>query len=208
MTRRSLHVPGFTALALLLTLPLSVSPAIAQTSGDAQSGGGAAHGGIGFTDTVTARARVKAVNQKTRTVTLVGADNHVFTLKVGDEVRNLAQVRPGNTVVVRYTASTILVLAPPGQQIPQDQINVAAARAAPGQMPAGAAAARLIVTGLVVAVDPVAKTVSLVDPRGGAVRTLHVNDPDIAGRLSRVNVGDTVTAYITDAIAVSVEPTR
>ena len=193
------------AALFLLALALALSsPAAAQGGG----GGGAALGGVGMTDTITARARVKAVDLKNRTVTLVGPENNTFTVKAGEEVRNLPQVKPGNTVVVRYTASTILVLAPPGQQVPQDQIDIAAARAAPGQRPAGAAAARLIVTGTIVGVDPVAKTVSIVNPRGGAVRTLHVTDPDIAGRLSRVNVGDSVTAYITDAVALSVEPTR
>jgi hypothetical protein len=203
MNKQSPYLARAAAAAFLFALPFGApSPAAAQ------GGGGAALGGVGMTDTITARARVKAVDMKSRTVTLVGPENNTFTVKAGEEVRNLAQVKPGNTVVVRYTASTILVLAPPGQQVPQDQIDVAAARAAPGQMPGGAAAARLIVTGTIVGVDPVAKTVSIVNPKGGAVRTLHVTDPDIAGRLSRVKVGDSVTAYITDAVAIAVEPTR
>jgi hypothetical protein len=201
--RRSLATVGAFAFVLVGATAL---PAL--VSAQQQQGGGAALGGIGLTDTVTARARVKSVDMKNRLVTLVGPDNQTFTVKAGDEVRNLAQLRPGNTVVVHYTASTVLVLAPPGQQIPQDQINVAASRSAPGQTPGGAASARLIVSGTVVAVDPVAKTVSVVNRQGGAVRTLHVTDPDIANRLGRVQVGDSITAYITDAVAISVEPTR
>src|SRR5690349_19673208 len=80
------------AALFLLALPLVLSsPAAAQGGG----GGGAALGGVGMTDTITARARVKAVDLKNRTVTLVGPENNTFTVKAGEEVRNLPQVKPG-----------------------------------------------------------------------------------------------------------------
>ena len=90
----SIGVPAaclmFVAAALLP--PLS-SPARAQASGMA---------GIGETDTSTVRATVKAIDMKTRTLTLVGPQGETKTLKVGEQVQNLAQVKPGDTVVARY----------------------------------------------------------------------------------------------------------
>ena len=58
--------------------------------------------GAGDTDTVTARATVKSVDMKTRMVTLVGPQGETMTMKAGDQVQNLAQVKPGDVVVARY----------------------------------------------------------------------------------------------------------
>jgi hypothetical protein len=87
-------------------------------------------------------------------------------------------------------------------------MSVAGGRAAPGQMPAGAAGAKMVVTGLVVGVDPVAHTVSIVDRSGGAIRTVDVVDPERQKQLGQIKVGDTITAVISEAVAVGVEPAR
>jgi hypothetical protein len=146
----------------------------------------ASMGGVGQSDTITVRARVKAVDLKGRHVTLVGPSGESFRVAVGPEVQNLAQVKPGNMVGKRYRASVVHVLSAPGAQLPPDTLSVAGARAAPGQDPAGAVGAKLVVTGLVVAVDPVHHTISLVDPKGGAIRTLDVTDPERQRQLGAI----------------------
>jgi hypothetical protein len=78
---------------------------------------------------------VKAVDLKTRHVTLVGPQGNAFTLNVPPEVRNLPQVKPGNTVVARYHASVVFVLAAPGTQLPADTLSVGGERVRPGQIP-------------------------------------------------------------------------
>jgi hypothetical protein len=101
MMIRMRELVGASAASVLLVaaalLPLSIStPAWGQAAGMA---------GIATSDTISLRATVKAVNQKTRMVTLVGPQGDTLTLKVSDEVRNLAQVKPGNRVIVKYHAS-------------------------------------------------------------------------------------------------------
>jgi len=169
-------------------------------------GQAAGMGGIGESDTISVRATVKAVNQKARTVTLVGPQGNTLTLKVGDEVQNLAQVKPGNKVIARYHASVAYVLAPPGTKLPDDAATLAAARAAPGQMPAGAAGTRVVLTARVVGVDPVAHTLQLVNPSGGLIRTVDVVTPEGQQAMKSIKVGDSITAVITEAIAIAVEP--
>jgi hypothetical protein len=188
----------FVAAALL---PLFAPEARAQASGMA---------GAGETETVTIRATVKAVDMKTRTVTLVGPQGETKTMKVGPQVQNLAQVKPGDTVVARFYDSVAYVLSPPGTKVPEDTLAAAAARAAPGEMPAGGVATRLTVTGLVVGVNPAAHTISLVDPppAGGEVRTLTVKNPEYQKMLPQIKVGDTITAYITEAVVAAVEPAK
>ena len=181
----------------LLATPLLATPAYAQANEMA---------GIAQSETITARATVKAIDQQTRTVTLQGADGNTVVLKVGPEVQNLAQVNPGDTVIAHYHTSTAYVLSPAGAKLPDDSLTVGAARAEPGQLPAGAVATKLVVTGLVVAVDAVHHTISLVDPAGGAIRTIDVVTEAGRQNLSRVRVGDTITAIITEAVLVGVEP--
>jgi hypothetical protein len=193
------------AVACLAIAAVTSLPSPGSGSAWAQASG---MGGAGQSDLITVNARVTAIDQNTRKVTLVGSDGKTFSVVAGNEVRNLAQVKPGDTVVVRYHSSVVFVRAAPGTQVPQDTMSVAGGRAAPGQMPAGVAGTRLVVTGLVVGVDPVAHTVSMVDPAGGAVRVIDVRDPERQQQLGRINVGDTITAILSQAIAVSVEPTR
>ena len=163
-------------------------------------------GGIAHSETVTARAVVKTIDLGTRTVTLEAPDGKTIVLKVGDEVRNLPQVKPGDTVIAHYYTSTAYVLAPPGTKLPDDSLTVAGARATPGEKPAGAVGTKMVVTGLVVGVDPTAHTVSLVDPSGGAIRTINVVTPEGQQSMKLIKIGDTITAIITEAVLVGVEP--
>ncbi|MBK8210176.1 MAG: hypothetical protein IPK78_09520 [Rhodospirillales bacterium] len=164
--------------------------------------------GAGDTDTVTARATVKSVDMKTRMVTLVGPNGQTMTMKAGDQVQNLAQVKPGDIVIARFYESVAYVVAAPGTKLPADAMAVAEAKAMPGEKPAGGDAAKIIVTGLVVGINPVAHTISLVDPSGGEVRTLNVKDPQYQQMMSSIKVGDTITAVISEALVAAVEPAK
>jgi hypothetical protein len=191
------------AIALAAAMTLAPMPGHAQTAPNAD-----ALGGVGSSHTVTVRAKVHAINQKTREVTLIGPAHDVFTVHAGDEVRNLDQVRKGDTVVVRYTRSAVLVLNGPGQPTPDNSATLTAARAAPGQLPSGVAAGRLVVTGTVVGVDLDDHTLQLVNPNGGRVVTVDVTDPQRQQQMASVKVGDKITAILSAALAVSVEPVR
>ena len=192
--------PLLPAMALAAVLAVSAMPSQAQTTNAANMGG------VGSSHTLTERAKVRAVNQKTREVTLVGPEGNVFTVRAGDEVRNLDKVKPGDTVVAKYTQSTVLVLAAPGEPLPPDTLSVTGNRSAPGQTPAASATSRLVVTGTVVGVDLTNHTLKLVNPRGGRVVTVDVVDPQRQQQMSRVNVGDSLTMVMTDALAISLEP--
>jgi hypothetical protein len=162
--------------------------------------------GIARTESISAQATVKAIDLRTRSVTLEGAGGNLIVLTAGAQVQNLAQVRPGDTVIVHYYTSSAYVLAPPGTKLPDNSLTTAAARAVPGEKPAGAAGTKMVVTGLVVAVDPTLHTVSLVDPTGGRIRSVSVVTPEGQQSMKLIKVGDTITAIITGAVLIAVEP--
>jgi hypothetical protein len=192
-------LPAVALAAALAFTGAPAAPAHAQTNANNL-------GGVGTSQTVTVRAKVRAINQKTREVTLVGPEGGVFTVHAGDQVKNLAQVKKGDTVVVHYTRSAVFVLAGPGEPIPPNTVTVAGGTAAPGQLPAAAVGGRLVLTGTVVGVDPDAHTLSLVNPKGGRVVTVEVTDPQRQAQLGHVNVGDSLTVVYSEALAVAVEP--
>jgi len=195
--RAGASIFGLLLVALpLFQLPLS-KPAVAQASGMV---------GIGESDTFVLRATVQAIDLPSRMVTLVGPQGNVVSLKVGEEVRNLPQVKPGNKVLVRYHGSITYVLSPRGARLPKDTLTAAGTRAAPGQMPAGAAAAKLVVTETVIAVDQASHTLQVVNPSGGQVRTVAVATPEGQQNMKMIKVGDTITAVVSEAVAVAVEP--
>ena len=188
---------GLSLITALAVSTMSGAPAHAQASGMF---------GTADSDTVTVRATVKAVDLSKRTVTLVGPEGETKTVKVNKDVQNLPQVKAGDVVIVRYVDSVAFVVAPAGSKTPEDMLALAAARATPGQLPAGAVEGKLVVTGLVVGVNPGAHTISLVNPEGGEVRTVKVTDPENQSMLPSIKVGDNLTAVISEAVAVAVEP--
>lgn len=154
---------------------------------------------------VTDTLRVVSVNRSARSLTLRGNKGRTFTVEVAPEAQNFEMIRRGDLVTVQYFQSVAFTLNKAGEPTPPNTAAVGAEVAPPGNLPAGVAARRITVTGLVTAVDLDAHTVTVVNPNGGPQRTIQVLDPQRQQDLAHVNVGDTITATITQAVAVSVE---
>jgi len=141
-------------------------------------------------------------------VTLVGPANNSFSVTAGPQVINFDQIKPGDTVLVRYDQSTQYVLSPPGAKLPESSLTTAAVGAAKGQMPAGAIGGKLVVSGLVAGIDASNHTLRIVNPSGGEVRTVPVVSKEGLQNFDMIKVGDTITAVSSEAVAASVEPTK
>jgi Cu/Ag efflux protein CusF len=153
---------------------------------------------------VSATARVKAIDQKTRMVTLERADGSVVKFRAGDEVRNLPQVKVGDEVTATYYESMAFQVKKPGDASMGAVVGEESARAKPGQKP-GAASARVVtVTTRITGIDKRAGTVTLQDPDGANV-TVKARDP---ANLERVAVGDLVEITMTEAVGISVGPPK
>jgi len=174
-------------------LPPPPPPSVVSTTTEGQ-------GSLVQRNMVTATAVVTRIDQDRRLVTLRGPNGKTQTIKVGDEVKNLPQVRRGDHVVVRYYESLALELKKPGRLEPARAV-VGAGIAAPGQMPAGASVETVTVTARIIKIDRANQTVTLKGPKGKVV-TVDVDDPK---RLERLRPGDRVQATYTEALAISVE---
>ena len=146
-------------------------------------------------------ATVKAVDQKTRKVTLAGEDGE-YKFVAGPEVKNLAQVKVGDLVTAAVLETLNLQVLAAGEAEPDLAVDAAAARAAPGEKPAGAVSTEIYGVATISAVDRVAQKVTITGPRGKVV-VLDVKDPK---NLENVVAGDKLAFLYTATVAVSVDP--
>jgi hypothetical protein len=156
--------------------------------------------GVVGSNLVSVTAKVKAINHKTRMVTLQGPDGKVIKFKAGDEVRNLAQVKVGDEVNATYYESLAYEVKKPGAAAPGAAVAQGLERAKLGEKPGGAAGQVTTITATIAAIDKGADTVTLRTP-DGETRTIKVRNPD---NLNRVSVGDLVEITYTQAVAISV----
>jgi len=154
------------------------------------------------TQTVTATAVVQAIDLNTREVTLKGENGNVFTFIAGDQVKNLPQVRVGDTVRATYTQSLALEVKRVEGGSPQVSASATGGSAAPGEKPGGEVARTVTASARITAIDRTANTVTLQGPSGNS-RVVQVRDPK---NLENVQVGDMVYATYTESLGLAVEP--
>jgi hypothetical protein len=179
--------------ALLATL-LFAAPAFAQPSEPAVR-----------VTTTRVEARIESVNQASREVVLRGESGQLLHFVAGPEVRNLAQVRAGDRVVIAYREAIALAMARPGS-VAEPQAAVAAARAAPGERPAAAVGEAVRVRVRIVALNPAEGRVTFQGP--GGLRSVVLQDATLRAFAAGLAPGDEVDVTLADALALSVEPAR
>jgi hypothetical protein len=193
---------GFVLAAALVVAAI---PAAAQQPGVSGGTVVASEPGKGvIVSTVEVSAQVVAIDRKTRTVALKGPEGNVVDVVAGDEVRNFKQIRVGDRVVARYVRALSLELKKTKGGSRGITETDAAARAKPGDRPAGGVARQVTAIADVIAVDPKKMTITLKGPRGNIV-DLHVRNAD---HFKVVKKGDEVEVTYTEALALSVEPEK
>jgi hypothetical protein len=95
-------------------------------------------------------------------------------------------------------------LSGPNEKAPADEMTKVVAR--PEQGLGGVGVRQTRISGLVTGVDQAAHTLEVVNPSGGEEHTIFVTDPARIAAMKSVKVGDTITAIVSEALAVSIEP--
>jgi hypothetical protein len=152
---------------------------------------------------VSVTAKVEAIDQTTRMVTLKGPAGNLVSFTADPAVKNLAQVKVGDEVTVNYYESLVLrVLKPEEASVNEAGAGIAAAK--PGEKPAGIGAREVTVTVTIEGIDKAAGTVTFKGPTGN-VNTVRAEDPK---NLEKIKVGDRVAVTYTEAVAVSVDAVK
>jgi Cu/Ag efflux protein CusF len=151
----------------------------------------------------TVTAKVQAIDQTTREVTLKGPLGNVVTFTVDKRVARLNEVKVGDDVTVDYYVSVAAEVRPPTDAEKATPVTVMkeTAKAPAGTEPA---AGVLHITKAVVTVeglDRPTKCVTVMGPKGN-MATIEVAD---VASLSKLRIGDTVVITYTEALAVSLQ---
>lgn len=187
---------------LIVAAACAASPALAQQPGAGAATVAATAPGQGAAaSVVTVSAVVEAIDKENRVVILKGPRGNLFSVVAGPEVRNFAQIKVGDEVVVTHIEAISLELKKGGAGIRERIESESAARAAPGDRPGAAVVRKVTVIADVLAVNPRTQTITLRGPKHTV--DLHVRDPE---QIKLVKVGDQVQATYTDAVAIAVEP--
>jgi len=191
-------------LILLAALAASAAPPAVAQKPDVTGGTVVASeaGKAAAVRAVQVSAQVVAIDKGLRTISLKGPKGNVVDVVAGDEVKNFAQIKVGDFVVVQVMQSLTLELQKTKSGEGGISERQAVVTAKPGERPAAAAGREVTAIAKVTGVDKKAKTITLKGPRGNVV-TLDVQNPD---HFKVVKVGDEVQVVYTEAVAISVEP--
>jgi hypothetical protein len=161
--------------------------------------------GISLTSSTPVVAKVAGIDPSGETVTLVSADGTTVTRKVSSLVKNLGQLKVGDTVIVSYKQRLSFVVSEPNAKTPPSDKVVAAVAVSDPQQTVGAAAAQNVRNFYVVAANPAAKTISAVDSNGGEVRTFSVSDEVAQAELPLMKPGYKLTVIDAQAMVAAIE---
>lgn len=154
-----------------------------------------------FEGTVT--ARVKAVDNATRVITLQDDKGHEESFVVSDAVKRLNEVKAGDNVTTRYRAKLVAELRPPTAEEKAHPIAVveASGRATRPAAPAAGATQVVRVVATVEAVDVPNMRVTLRGPLGD-LAVVKGKNPD---NVRRLKIGDTIVITYTESVAIALE---
>jgi Cu/Ag efflux protein CusF len=186
----------------VVALAAAAPPLVAQQPPAVVKGGAVARapGKMATVGTAQIIAIVERVDAANRTVSLKGRRG-VVTMDVGEEVRNLPQVKVGDRVVVTYAQALALELKKGGAGIRERIEREGVVRAAPGERPGAAVGREVKVVADVMVVNMKNQTVTLRGPKQTV--TLKVRDP---AQFKNITAGDQVEATYTEALALAVKP--
>jgi hypothetical protein len=183
-------------LVITIALALAVQPACAKSEASSDL-----KPSFSASQTVTATARVEAVNHETREVTLLLENGDLFTSQVSEQARNIDRVSVGDVVYAHYTESiSIRVVESDGAE-PEAYVEEDLARTAQGKMPGVAAAESAVTTAIVEEINLDDNTFKLREP-DGEVRQYTARNP---GNLRMAEVGDKVITTVTTSVVITVD---
>lgn len=171
MKLRSLMAAG--VVALMPSLALAADPIVA----------------FAFVVKKELKAKVSAVDEKSRTITLVGEGGNWLVLKAGPEMQNFPQVKVGDTVTAAMEQATevSVVHANDGSPLPVDvqTLDTAPKGAKPGVIVTD----RREIAATITKIDVDSRTVTLQGPLGNNVDVKVPGDQD---GIKKLGVGDHV----------------
>ncbi len=190
-----------TRTSLLLGLLLALG-ACKSSGNSAQPTAENAHARI--SNEIVATAKVTAIETSARKISLRREDGSQFQILAGEGVRNFNQIAVGDTLRVKYQETLEATRLAPNEQGAQPGVALAAARAKPGEKPAGGVGFATSVCATIQSIDREAETVYFSLPNGERFAR-HVVTKEGREFVKGLKPGDNVQLDYTEVLALSIE---
>jgi len=152
-------------------------------------------------EVVELKAKVDAVDQAKRLVTLTNPDGETVIVKAGPAVKNLSQIKAGDDLVIKYFESIALFIHKPGET-PSASESMAVAVGEKGKEPEAVAVDTFEYKATIEAVHPILHRLTLKGPDGKKRSfRIHESYKDI----EKIKKGDELIIRHTEALAISIE---
>lgn len=201
--------PAFASRALLLATFLGFASCQSDTSArskeSGQSPASPSRTRVKISSELSATADVVAIDRDDRVVTLRGEDGRLIEVVAGPEVRNFDRIAVGNKLRVRYEQSLTATLSPPGENPGPAVAAVGAARAKPGEMPAGGLGVAFSLRVRIESVD-VPNNIVVASPGSGDLIAHRIATPEGREFVRGLKIGDVVRLDYSEALALAIEP--
>ena len=196
MTIRSINwAAGVSILAATLAFGASL-PAAAQ--GQMQA---VPRVGVSFSNTVTVKGWIETIDTETRTMAFTTPDGRLINVAVGDGVKNLDKIAEDASADITYNeVVTLLNLRQKGPGSKEARRE--------GARPDSTDAELGRLTFTVTAVDLAANKVSVIDGRGGPIRTYAATSIAKQDMLKKIKVGDVVIGLTTPLMVTAIAPAK
>jgi hypothetical protein len=150
------------------------------------------------------QATVQAIDPATRKVSLRGASGQ-FSVVVGNEVKNFANMHVGDKVVVSYYQGLAVQMARGDVKATEPAASTFDYRASSGQKPGGGVGASITETVTIAAIDKDTNSVAFTTS-DGAVHLVAAKSPNMVTFVRTLKPGDKVDITYTESLAVKVVP--
>lgn len=181
---------------------LSLSTCLAQAA-EVATEVTTAPGKANLVEAVSAQATVTAIDMASRKVSLNNAAGEAFDIVAGEQVTNLANLKVGDVVALRYLQMLDLELLKGTAGVRKRIVEVAAGKAEAGEKPGAGIGKKVTLYGDVIAVDKGQQTITV----KGVDHTLvlKVHNP---AQFALIAKGDQIKAVQTQAVGIGILPEK
>lgn len=181
---------------------LSLSTCLAQAA-EVATEVTTAPGKANLVEAVSAQATVTAIDMASRKVSLKNAAGEAFDIVAGEQVTNLANLKVGDVVALRYLQMLDLELLKGTAGVRKRIVEVAAGKAEAGEKPGAGIGKKVTLYGDVIAVDKGQQTITVKEVDHTLV--LKVHNP---AQFALIAKGDQIKAVQTQAVGIGILPEK
>jgi hypothetical protein len=178
------------SFAEALTLSVEPGPSVVRLRGVAAS--------------MKASVTVMAIDGDRRLIALRGPRGNVGVFQVGEQVKRLSEIKPGDTLEADYQVTASAELREPTDEELENPLVISKGlERAPSDSPPAATLERAVrIVARIESVDPSAQEFTVKGPLHGMV-TIHVDDP---AKFAGARVGRAIVVSFEESLTLTVEP--